>query len=121
MQSLKHIHTLERVSHKTRKDLFKCKHPECSFYNNVAYLLGKKVRCPFCGEDYIFNHDAARRKLPRCENCIIPSSGPKKPSLVPTETQVAPKVNIAEAAKKLTEKILENAPLESDTERKKTA
>ena len=69
MPSKKHLHTLMRASHKTRKDLFVCRDPECSFRANKIYVEYKRFICPFCGRPYIIDPALIQLKIPHCHDC----------------------------------------------------
>ncbi len=69
MPSLNHIHTLRRVKHKTRKDIFMCTNPECSFTRNREFLVGKHGVCPYCHTTFILDRVQLNNKEPHCGNC----------------------------------------------------
>lgn len=66
---MKHLHTLLRVKHKSRKDLFMCADPLCMWTRRKEFLLGKKFICPYCGNEYLAKVETFRLKVPHCANC----------------------------------------------------
>lgn len=46
-----------------------CADAECSWTRKKEFLIGKKFKCPFCGEEYIASYEALRRKIPHCPDC----------------------------------------------------
>ena len=63
----KHIHELERS--RANKEIYRCVHPTCNFYQNRSYLEGKQVLCGRCKNPFILNWVQLRNKKPVCEFC----------------------------------------------------
>lgn len=60
-------HTWVRM--KGKKDLFRCSAPDCKQFKNIAWLEGKRAKCPLCSKDFILTSEQLRNKTPRCQNC----------------------------------------------------
>lgn len=80
MDSVKHYHTLKRVKHPKRRDLWMCTAPECSFRTNQMYLDGKLAQCAYCSEQFtITSRKLAKQSLLHCDNCKRVGRGAAKP------------------------------------------
>lgn len=69
MKVMKHLHTYERVKHKTRKDLYKCADPTCTHRINAGYLEGRLARCYLCGNTYVVRKKQLYLKRLHCDEC----------------------------------------------------
>lgn len=72
----KHIHTYARI--RKRPLYFRCTHPDCSHYNHKDLLIGKRARCPICGESFILTWRELRLSKPHCPTCTKGSKETKK-------------------------------------------
>lgn len=79
---MKHLHILKRVGLKKSKDLFMCADPECNWTRRKEFLVGKKFKCPLCGNPYLVSADMLRRKLPHCQDCTADVVPAKKVDLI---------------------------------------
>ena len=63
----KHYHTLERLVGKSkRRDIYRCIHPDCTYYGPASFLEGKYAICKLCGTRYVLTKRALTLKLPHC-------------------------------------------------------
>lgn len=69
-------HELERS--KDNKEVYRCVHPRCRFYQRRAYLIGKESVCTKCKNHFILTLAQLRNKRPVCEFC---SKSPKAEAL----------------------------------------
>lgn len=65
---MNHLHRYER--HKTRKDIYKCVHPECTHYNSADMIVGKKAECSKCGNPMIIDKIQALRYKNKHLTCL---------------------------------------------------
>lgn len=64
-----HLHTLERSS--TNLKVYRCIHPDCTFFQRVEFIVGKRALCK-CGIEYIVDRQQAikqKNKSLVCANC----------------------------------------------------
>lgn len=64
MASLEHVHKYVKAN----KKLWKCNDPYCTHTMQFDLVKGKITRCD-CGETFILDREAMRRKHPKCINC----------------------------------------------------
>jgi len=63
----KHYHTFERMkSASGRKDMYRCMHPDCSFYAPVSMIMGKFANCHLCHTRFVLTANSLRLKRPHC-------------------------------------------------------
>jgi len=66
-RNAKHYHTLERLKSKSkRKDIYRCIHPDCTFYGPAHLLEGKHAICKLCYTRFILDKKALSLKVPHC-------------------------------------------------------
>lgn len=65
----KHVHKVKRLRFKSGNSMYFCTLPDCYFKLNPALILGKKVICWRCGEEFIMNEYSVRLARPHCERC----------------------------------------------------
>jgi hypothetical protein len=63
----KHYHILRKIN--KAEGFFMCADPECMWTRKREFLIGKKFKCPLCGELYLATLDMLRRKFPHCNDC----------------------------------------------------
>ena len=66
----KHLHRYVRS--RTRKDIYRCVHPDCTHYNRADLIVGKRAECSKCGEEMLIEELQALRyktKYLTCLNC----------------------------------------------------
>lgn len=62
-----HVHTFERMKVKTgRKDMYRCLHPNCTFYAPISMIIGKFALCKLCFNKFVLTKDSLRLKVPHC-------------------------------------------------------
>jgi len=69
MPALNHLHTYIRS--KTNKNIYRCDHPECSHYDSIDKLQGKKAKC-HCGREFLLEKGIRihfRSATPKCDFC----------------------------------------------------
>ena len=71
-----HIHELERS--KSNKNIYRCTHPKCSYYQKREYLEGKECICFKCKQAFLLTWTQLRNKKPVCIYC---SKSPKAKEL----------------------------------------
>ena len=76
MAKEEHIHSIVRSHYTAHKKsmVFKCNDPVCMYTvtipkNNRSLLIGRASTCPDCGEVFILDSEALKRKKPVCLNC----------------------------------------------------
>ena len=63
----KHYHTLERLVGKSkRRDIYRCIHPDCTYYGPAAFLEGKYAICRLCGTRFVLTRRSLQLKSPHC-------------------------------------------------------
>lgn len=67
---MKHIHQYVRVK-LTNSTVYRCMKIGCSHYIRPQFLINKIAECPFCGNDYVVTRELAKRKVLRCNECIV--------------------------------------------------
>ena len=50
-------------------EIYFCTLPDCSFKNEVHFLLGKETLCNICGQPFLMNERTLRLLRPHCVNC----------------------------------------------------
>lgn len=81
----KHVHSYRRVRDKIRKDLWMCADPECPTRTTSKWLLGKKAKCFYCGEDFIITSKKLNKQgFLHCDNCKRGGTGKKLEGEKPT-------------------------------------
>ena len=68
----------EFVRSKTRKNIYRCVHPRCSYYIDKQFLEGKEAICHKCKSIFILTWAQLRNKYPVCNFC---SKSPKAKEL----------------------------------------
>lgn len=63
-----HIHKFKRTSYSTGTKVYFCI-DNCSYKIEVAFALGKVVRCNICDEDFAMNEYSIKLAKPHCNNC----------------------------------------------------
>lgn len=66
----KHLHRYVRS--RTRKDIYRCVHPDCTHYNRAELIIGKRAECSKCGAEMIIEESQAikyKTKYLTCLNC----------------------------------------------------
>jgi hypothetical protein len=67
VKATKHYHTLERLKSKSkRKDIYRCIHPDCTFYGPAHLLEGKHAICKLCYTRFVLDKKALSLKIPHC-------------------------------------------------------
>jgi len=61
------VHELERS--KANKNVYRCIHPRCSYFQRREYIVGKEILCSRCKNPFICSWRDLRSKSPRCEFC----------------------------------------------------
>jgi len=64
-----HLHTLERS--RMNPKVYRCMHPECTYFQRAEFVVGKKAMC-VCGRAFIIPRIMAlkdKRKTLVCEFC----------------------------------------------------
>lgn len=64
-----HLHTIERSI--SNKKVYRCIHPECTYFARVDFIIGKKMVCK-CGNEYFVERDQLIKnnlKTPKCLAC----------------------------------------------------
>lgn len=70
MPILKHVHKLKKhVYKKTGMEVYFCTLPDCSFKNEVPFLLGKEALCNICNNSFLITERTLRLLRPHCSNC----------------------------------------------------
>lgn len=65
-----HIHTIERSPINPR--VYRCIHPECTYFARADFLIGKRALCHKCGSEYNVSRTQLFRdklKRPTCMRC----------------------------------------------------
>lgn len=96
------LHIYERS--KSNKNIYRCIHPLCPYYQKKEFILGKLAECPSCHRGFILDRIQLRNKRPRCVKC----SKSTKKNIKPV-TQAA-----FDVEKTLKEMLNENAPKTKD-------
>jgi hypothetical protein len=70
----KHYHVLRLKrgqNHRTpvRDKIFSCQDPECWFYTRAYNLIGKRIMCPMCLNDFICDREDLVKAKPHCKEC----------------------------------------------------
>lgn len=65
------VHKYERVMWGKDNDypIFRCRLPGCAHYVPEIFILGRQAICWGCGEVFVIDHEAKRRKRPHCPDC----------------------------------------------------
>lgn len=68
MPSLKHTHTY--IKSRWNKKVYRCADPECSHYNNILKIVGKKSCCTKCSREFVLSmYDLTHTASPKCQLC----------------------------------------------------
>lgn len=71
-------HVMDRFTHtlheyersKTRKNIYRCRHPKCPHYKDRELLEGKEAACHKCKQPFILTWQQLRNKHPVCDFCM---------------------------------------------------
>lgn len=66
---IKHIHKLRKHKYKSGVSVFFCTLPDCSYKNEVPFVLGKETICNICGRPFIITEYTLKLVKPHCPDC----------------------------------------------------
>lgn len=66
-----HVHKYLKVKWGSKgTEVFRCMVPGCSHYVHIEMARNRMCICWGCGEAFVLDPDAMRRKRPKCFQCI---------------------------------------------------
>jgi len=85
MPRKEHLHTYELYKKRSEKGkchyqagskiYFRCTDPDCTAIYDKEFLVGKRARCPLCGEAFILTKADLKLLKPRCLGCSDTKKG----------------------------------------------
>lgn len=80
-----HLHTYERSE--TKRDIYRCIHPDCTHYQRAPLIIGKRVLCK-CGNEFFADRNQLIVNNIRNLTCLQCSKSSKSKKIRETATKI---------------------------------